>query len=407
MKVAYLCNQYPKISHTFVRREVAGVERAGLVVERIAVRASGETFVDPQDEAERLRTRLLLGRGAAGLAADALAVAVRRPLTALRALQTALVMGRRSPRGRLRQLAYLVEACTLLRWAREAGIEHVHVHFGSNPTDVALLCRELGGPPFSFTAHGPSDIESAWGPTLAFKVERAAFVVAICAAGRRRLLELAPGHEGKVHVVRCGVDAQFFDAAAPGVPEAPRLVCIARHEPVKGLPILLRAAQRLADEGRAFELVLIGDGPERPSLEALSRSLGLDGRVRFAGWRSGPEVREAIVGSRAAVLASSLEGLPVVLMEALALRRPVIGTDVGGIAELVIPGETGWLVPAGSVPALADAMRAALTLPSSDLDAMGRRGAQRVKAEHDAVVEAHRIAELLLASHAARQPVAP
>jgi colanic acid/amylovoran biosynthesis glycosyltransferase len=401
MKVAYLTNQYPKISHTFIRREIAGVELAGLDVERIAVRASGETFIDAQDEAERVRTRLLLGRGALGLARDVLAVCSRRPARVLRALRTTWALGRLSPRGRLRELAYLAEACTLLRWAYAAGVEHVHVHFASNPVDVALLCRELGGPPFSFTAHGPSDIDSAWARTLPLKVERAAFVVTVCADGRRRLLRwVPPGFEDKVHVVGCGVDGQFFGAGTHGVPDAPRLVCVARHAPEKGLPVLLRAAHKLAGEGRPFELLLIGDGRERPSLEALAASLGLGGRVRFAGWRSGAEIRGAILDSRAMVMSSLSEGLPVVMMEALALHRPVIGTDVGGIAELVVPGQTGWLVPAGSVSQLADAMREVLTLSPAALDELGRRGAQRIAGAHDAADQAGRMAGLLLASRA-------
>jgi len=405
MKVAYLSNQYPKISHTFIRREIAGVEAAGLEVERFAVRASGETFVDEQDEAERLRTRLLVGRGAPGIAADVLAVFARRPARAWRALRTAVALGRLSPRGPWRELAYLAEACTLLRWAHAAGVEHVHVHFGSNPADVALLCRELGGPPFSFTAHGPSDIDTAWARTLPLKVERAAFVVTICEHGRRQMRALVhPDLADKVHVVGCGVDAQFLDANVPGVPLAPRLVCVARHDPVKGLPVLLRAAQRLAGEGLAFELLLIGDGPERASLEALAASLGLDDRVRFEGWRSGAEIRGAILESRALVMASLNEGLPVVMMEALALRRPVIGTGVGGIAELVVPGQTGWLVPAGSVSDLADAMREALTRSPAELDELGRRGAQRIAAEHDAADQARRIASLLLAARATGRP---
>jgi glycosyltransferase involved in cell wall biosynthesis len=406
VKVAYLTNQYPKISHTFIRREIAGLERAGVEVERVSVRPSRERLVDERDLAELGRTRVLLGRGALGLLPDALAVCVSRPLRVLQALNTALGMSRRSGRGLPYHLAYLAEACVLLRWTARAGVEHVHVHFATNPTDVALLCHALGGPPFSFTAHGTADLGAAGASSLPAKIAAAAFVVAVCDDGRRRLAaHTPPGHEHKLHVVRCGVDEQFLDAARAAVPEAPRLACVARLSPEKGLDVLLRAARRLADEGLDFELSLVGDGSERLPLERLAHNLGLDGRVRLLGWRSGDEVRATLLQARALVVSSHSEGLPVVIMEALALGRPVISTAVGGIPELVVQGECGWLVPAGSERGLADAMRAALTLPTAELDVLGARGAQRVAAEHSAGRQAERMARLLLA--AGSRPVAP
>lgn len=403
MKVAYLTNQYPKTSHTFIRREIAGLEEAGLEVERISVRAVDEPLVDEGDRAERGRTRVLLEHGAPGLLPAVLAVCASRPLRTVRALRTAVAMGWNSPRGLARHLAYLAEACVLLRWASRLGVEHVHAHFSTNPADVALLCRELGGPPFSFTAHGTADLGSASAASLPTKIEKASFAIAVCEDGRRRLLLRAPGgHEDKVHVVRCGVDRSFLRAEACGVPTAPKLVCVARLGPEKGIDVLLRAASVLAEEGLDFELSLLGDGPERASLEALTRALGLGARVRFEGWRNGAEVHARILASRALVLASLSEGLPVVIMEALALRRPVIATAVGGISELVVPGVCGWLVAPGSVRELAEAMREALTRSSAELDAMGRVGASHVTAAHDASVQAQRMAQLFRASRPER-----
>ncbi|HVS17810.1 MAG TPA: colanic acid biosynthesis glycosyltransferase WcaL, partial [Planctomycetota bacterium] len=157
MRLAYLTNQYPKTSHTFIRREIAGLEDAGIEVERISVRAVDEPLVDERDRAELGRTHVLLARGALGLLPAVLATCAARPLSVLRALRSALAMGWKSPRGLARHLAYLAEACALVRWVSRRGVEHVHVHFATNPADVALLCRELGGPPFSFTAHGTAD----------------------------------------------------------------------------------------------------------------------------------------------------------------------------------------------------------------------------------------------------------
>jgi glycosyltransferase involved in cell wall biosynthesis len=308
-------------------------------------------------------------------------------------------MGWGSPRGLARHLAYLAEACLLLRWVTRMGVQHVHAHFSTNPADVALLCHELGGPPFSFTAHGTADLAPASVDSLPAKIEAAAFAIAVCEYGREQLLQRTPpGHEHKLHVVPCGVDRRFLAADTGKVPAAPRLVCVARLSPEKGIGVLLRAGSLLALEGLDFELTVLGDGPERKPLDALVRTLGLSSRVTFEGWKSGAEVQASILASRALVLASLSEGLPVVIMEALALRRPVIATTVGGIGELVVPGECGWLVPPGDARELAEAMRDALTRPCAELDAMGRRGAQHVCAAHDASAQGRTMARLFLAS---------
>jgi glycosyltransferase involved in cell wall biosynthesis len=399
VRVAYLTNQYPKTSHSFIRREIAGLEEHGFEVERISVRAVDEPLVDEADQAELARTRVLLARGALGLLPGVLAVCASRPLRTLWALRTAIAMGWRSPRGVMRHLAYLAEACVLLRWLSRSTVEHVHVHFSTNPADVALLCHELGGPPFSFTAHGTADFGAAAGASMQAKIANASFAIAVSEDGRRRLLRRAPrGHEHKIHVVRCGVDRRFLAANARGVPDAPRLVCVARLSPEKGIDVLLRAASVLAKEQLAFELSVLGDGPERVPLEELVRELDLSGRVNLPGWRSGADVYASILDARALVLASYSEGLPVVIMEALALRRPVIATRVGGVSELVVPGECGWLVQPGDVHELAEAMREALTGPSAELDVMGRRGALRVSVAHDASAQARLMAQHFNAS---------
>ncbi|TAJ23878.1 MAG: colanic acid biosynthesis glycosyltransferase WcaL [Planctomycetota bacterium] len=386
MNVVYLTNQYPKPSHTFIRREIAAVERAGVLVERVSIRPAGAALVDPDDLAERARTRVLLSRGALGLLPSALAIALRHPRRALRGLRAAWALAPRSASGVLRHLAYLAEASLLLRWCAAARAEHVHAHFSTNPAAVALLCRELGGPRYSFTAHGTADLEAASTTALALKIERAAFAVAVCDDGLRKLARSAPpGHAHKLHLVRCGVDAAFFTAAQSGaraVPAAARLVCVARLGPEKGCDVLLRALRLLADARIEFQLALVGDGPQRGALERLAVELGLGARVEFLGWQSGAAVREQILAARALVLASRSEGLPVVIMEAFALQRPVIATAVGGIAELVVPGQTGWLVQPSDPRALADAMAEALRRPAAELAALGTRGAARVRARH-------------------------
>jgi colanic acid/amylovoran biosynthesis glycosyltransferase len=394
-RVAYLVNQYPQPSHSFIRREIRALEEQGYDVERFTVRTYDGKLVDEQDRAERNRTTSLLDVGPVRIAAAMVKEFCRGPRTFLRTLKLADRLGRRSDRGRVRNLVYFAEACVLRRMLAERGIEHVHAHFGTNSTSVAMLCRELGGPRYSFTVHGPEEFDKPEFLHLGEKIERSAFVVAISEYGRSQLYrQCSYEHWQKIEVVRCGVDAQFHDVEPTPPSAEPHLVCIARLHEQKGLPMLVDAAARLKAEGLDFQIDVIGDGPLRGELEAKIAALGLEQQVRLIGWKSGAEVREALVRSRAMVLPSFAEGLPVVIMEALALHRPVVTTYVAGIPELVEDGIDGWLVPAGAIDPLVRAMREALQASVEELALMGAEGARRVAERHRATTEATRLADL-------------
>lgn len=396
LRIAYLINQYPQTSQSFIRREIHALEELGLHVERTTLRRWREQLVDPQDQAEAERTRCVLERGAPRLGLELLACALARPLRFARALGLALALGLRSERGLGVHLVYLLEACTLRRWYAGANVCHVHAHFGTNSTTVALLCRTLGGPPYSFTVHGPEEFDVPLLLHLDRKVAGAAFAVAISEYGRAQLMRwCAPEHWERIHVVHCGVDASFLAALPSAPPSAVRCVCVGRLSEQKGQALLIEAVGRLAREGLELELRLVGDGPLRAPLEALIARLGLEARVRITGWASSAQVREELQAARVLVLASFAEGLPVVIMEALALGRPVVSTWVAGIPELVEHGVSGWLVPPGSVDELASALRAALTTSPERLAEMGRRGAARVAEQHDARREARALAQLI------------
>jgi colanic acid/amylovoran biosynthesis glycosyltransferase len=395
MTIAYLVNQYPKVSHSFIRREIAGIEACGIQVARFSIRSCGSELVDEEDKRELEKTRFVLGIGKVGLLFALLRVAITRPIRFLSALWLMLQVGRKSDRGVLRHLAYLAEACVLLGWFSELGIAHVHAHFGTNSTTVAMLCRALGGPPYSFTVHGPEEFDKAEAIALTEKIKRAAFVVAISSFGKSQLYRWCEHEQwSKIQVVHCGVDELFLTQAPIPVPDQPRLVCVGRLCEQKGHLLLLEAAGQLVAEGLSFMLVLVGDGPLRTEIETMITRLGLQDHVEITGWASNSEVHQHILASRAMVLPSFAEGLPVVVMEALALSRPVISTYVAGIPELVEPELCGWLVPPGSVETLTNAMRTALQLPVEKLEQMGRVGAFRVAQQHDAAIEASILAAL-------------
>lgn len=382
MRIAYLINQYPKVSHSFIRREILALERQGLDVTRISIRGWDEDLVDEADVSERRKTRYVLQQGWLAIGLAVLITATSRPVLFSRALSLAVRMGWRAERPLPYHLIYLAEACLIRRWLVGTGVSHVHAHFGTNSAEVAMLVKALGGPPFSFTAHGPEEFDIASLIGLGEKICRAAFVVAVSSFGRSQLFrQVNHRHWNKIHVVHCGLDPAFFEGEA-SYPKTRNLVCVGRLTEQKGLLLLIEAARRLDADGIDFTLTLAGDGELRQELEALISQYRLGSRIEITGWISSEEVRRRLLDARALVLPSFAEGLPVVIMEAMALRRPVISTYVAGIPELVHDGEHGWLVPAGDVHALVGAMRHCLEAPLGILQSMGDSACRRVVQRH-------------------------
>lgn len=395
MKVAYLTNQYPHVRHTFIRREVAALEALGVEVIRFSVRDSGKDAIDPADQAEYTKTQALLNAGKRALVAALVGHAISRPVRFMRAVRRTIRFGRRSDRGVLRHLIYLAEACLLRKWLVAAGVTHLHVHFATNPAAVALFCRLLGGPPYSITVHGPEEWDRPEALSLKEKYEAAAFVVAVSDFGRCQVYRWTDlSFWPNVHVVRCGVDEGFLAAEPEPVPDTTKLVLVAGLVEQKGHLLLIQALGKVRDAGADFQMVFVGDGHLRPVLEAEVKSLGLTDRVVFAGWQSNAQVREHLRTARALVMPSFAENLPVAMMEALATGRPVLGTYIAGVPELVESGVNGWLVPAGNVEATAAAVLRLLRTPADELTRMGRAGAERVRARHDASKEAVRLKAL-------------
>jgi glycosyltransferase involved in cell wall biosynthesis len=393
-RIAYVLNQYPKVSHSFIRREIQALERLGLSVQRFAIRDSGERLADPEDVREYDKTRFVLRAGVLGMAAALVALLMTRPARVFAAFALATRMGRRADRPMPYHWIYFAEACLVARWADAAGVEHFHAHFGTNPTEVAALAAVLTGKPYSFTAHGPEEFDKPRQIALSEKVHRSAFVVAISSFGRSQLFRwVEHAHWPKIRVVHCGIEvATLGEAASPCT--APRLVCVGRICEQKGQLLLVECMARLRDRGVTCELVLAGDGEMRADVETLIARHGLGDRIRITGWISGDQVRREIEGARALVLPSFAEGLPVVIMEAMAVGRPVLSTFVAGIPELVVHGANGWLFPAGDLDALTGAMQACLAAPAAVLAAMGAAASERARARHDIDLVAEQLAEL-------------
>jgi glycosyltransferase involved in cell wall biosynthesis len=395
VRLAYLCNIYPAVSHSFVRREIEAVERAGHDVSRFSIRRPPGDLKDPADLREVERTEVILTQGL-GLVGAALILLLTRPGRTLQAIGTARRLSSAGIKQKLRHLAYWFEAAWLVRRLAALQIEHVHAHFGTNPAAVAAIVAAWGGPSFSFTVHGPDEFDAPIALSLPAKIAEASFVAAISSYGKSQLMRWSsPDDWSKIGVVRCGLGRDFIDARPWPVGAAScEFVCIARLSGQKGLPLLIAACDKLRAKGELFSLTIIGDGERRGRLESEIARRQLGDVVAFAGVRTAAEIREYLVRSRAFVLPSFAEGLPVVIMEALALGRPVIATAIAGIPELV-DESCGWLIPAGSEEALVEAMSAALHASPEELSAKGMIGRERVLRMHDADENARLLVEAI------------
>lgn len=402
MKIAYLVNTYPRGSQTFIRREILALERTGWHVTRFAMRSDRETLVDPSDIAEDARTEHLLEQGAWRLLRSALGWMARHPRGAFAALRLALACGMRGRGGApgtggvLKHMIYLAEAADLARRCRDKRIAHVHAHFGTNSTTVAMLAAQMGGAGYSFTVHGPEEFDAPRAHSLGQKADLARFTVAISSFGRSQLCRwAAPQTWPRLHVVHCGIEPWRFPDPAPMPTTGLHLCAIGRLSEQKGFALLIEAMALCADI-KGLHLTLVGDGELRADLTAAIATHGLQSRVTLTGWLDEARVRDTLGASHALILPSFAEGLPVVIMEAMAAGRPVIASTIAGIPELVTP-DAGWLVPAGDATALADQIRAVAALSKSQLSQMGNAARARVMARHDIDTEAEKLT-LLFAS---------
>lgn len=397
--VAYLTGEYPRATDTFIQREVAALRDLGFEVATCSVRRTGpEHIVGPEQAAEQARTFHILSRTANPfrLAAAKLRL-LRHPGRFFRAFALAWRTAPGGLKGWFYNMVYFAEAMTLARHMEEIGAVHLHNHIAKQSGTVAMLASALSSIPYSFTLHGPDIFFAPEHWRLDEKIARAQFVSCISEFARSQaMLFSAREHWDKLHIVHCGVEPGRYGMAEPG--PGTRLLFVGRLAAVKGVPVLLEALAKARGGGTGASLTLIGDGPEREELQAQAAALGLTGAVTFAGYKSQDEVAQALGQADMLVLPSFAEGVPVVLMEAMAAGLPVIATRVGGVGELVEDGLTGLTVPPGDAAALARAIET-LAGDAALRARLGREGQARVGEDFDAKEEAARLALLMVAYH--------
>jgi glycosyltransferase involved in cell wall biosynthesis len=380
--VAYVSAEYPKVSHTFIQREVEGLRRLGARVEAFSIRRTPpEALLSDTDRREAAGTFAVLPPEWGRLAAAHARWALSRPRRYAATLALALHLGAPGARNRLWQLFYFVEAVLVAEELRRRRVGHVHAHFVNVASSVALLAAALLERSWSFTMHGPLDFDNVEQLAIPEKVRRADFVACIsdfCRAQLMRLVE--PEHWDKLHVVHCGVEPASYGRAAGERRAGPvEVLSIGRLEPMKGFAVLIDAVARLVGEGVDVRLTIVGDGPQRAALESAARDVAH--AVRFTGALGAPEVARRLAESDLFCLPSFAEGVPVVLMEAMATGLPVVATRVMGVPELVRE-EAGVLVAPGRAEPLAAALRA-LIEDAAGRERMGRAGRAIVAREFD------------------------
>lgn len=392
-KIAYLTSLYPAASHTFVLREVTALRDLGLEIETCSIRRPDAShLIGPEERAAYDSTFFTVDSAKSpAYVLKSLGSALARPGRFLSTLGLAWRTAPTGVKGGIRQIIYLAEAILLAQHLRNKQIEHLHNHFANSAANVAMMAAHLNDIRFSYTLHGPSDLLEPDTWQLEQKTNRASFVSCISFFARSQVMLFSkPDQWDKLKIVHCGVIPERYESDAPKVDRAgTELIFVGRLAPVKGVRVLLEAFTKARETRPDLTLTLVGDGEDRAHLEKLAAPLG--DAVTFRGYLSQEKVAEALAQADVLVLPSFAEGLPVVLMEALAAKRAVICTQVAGVGELVEEGVSGFRVPPSDVDTLAARIGQLADDPELRRS-MGEVGAARVRAEFDIRIEAERLA---------------
>ncbi len=348
-RIAYLANPYPAISHTFIFREIESLRKEGLEISTVTVSPAPDKekmTIAEQQEAEN--TLVLKHSSPLQIIAALVSVFLYSPVGMFKMSYQALTWCFQGPKNPLKAAGYLAEAIILLAWLKKNHITHIHEHFGNPTAFVAMLCKTFGSISYSLSIHGPDIFSRVDSSMLADKVKDAVFIRCISHYCKSQIMQITPHHHWENHhIVRCGVDLDVFHKKTPPENDIPHILCVGRLCSAKGQHILIETCGELIQQGYSFTMRFVGDGPKRSSLEALTRKLGLEEIIQFTGVLGQDEVKKEYEKADFFVLPSFAEGVPVVLMEAMAMEIPVVSTRITGIPELIEHEVDGLLATPG------------------------------------------------------------
>jgi colanic acid/amylovoran biosynthesis glycosyltransferase len=405
-RIAYVMSHYPAISHAFVLREIEHLRATGLEVHTLSIhRAAPEDLLSAADRAAAATTTSILPTDVRELVTAHLVALVRAPRRYLSTLARALRTGAPGLRERLWHLFYFAEAMILLRHCRRVGIAHLHAQFADSATDVAMLIthyrrgERINGQEctWSLAVHGSVEFYNVDRYALTDKIEHARFTVAISDFGRSQLMRLSESSRWPhIHVVRCGVDLAVYEPPAKrsSSATAARVLFVGRLLHGKGLSLLFEAAAVLRQRALDVSVTVVGDGPARSEIDAAARRLAMAEHVRLLGSVGQEDLLAHYAAADIFCLPSFAEGIPVVAMEAMAMKLPVVTTQIMGIPELIEDGTHGLLVPPGRVDALTDALDRLIRDPQGR-ERMGAAAREKVRADYDVARSARRMRSVL------------
>jgi colanic acid/amylovoran biosynthesis glycosyltransferase len=411
MRVAYLTGEYPRVTDTFIQREIAALREHGATVQTFSVRSPKTSqALNTSQQAERDRTSYLLPPKPVELLVAHWLLLVAQPKRYLQAIALAWQTRQLGIRGTLYQLIYFLEAGLLAHRLHQQKIAHLHNHFGDSSCTVAMLASALGQFGYSFTLHGPGIFFEPHRWRLDEKIRRAEFVSCISYFCRSQAMIFAPLEAWpNLHIIHCGVDPQQFSLASQLASPEPtanhQLLYVGRLAAAKGLPVLLQSLSALRHTCPNLQLTVVGDGPDRAMLEAQAQSLGIASQVNFVGAQPPEQVRHYLQLADVFVMSSFAEGVPVVLMEAMMSGLPVVATQVAGVSELVEDGVNGFLVPPSDVAALGDRIQTLVGDPGLR-QRLGEQGKLKVSQAFNIYQEAKKLYQLI-ASTIAKQERSP
>jgi glycosyltransferase involved in cell wall biosynthesis len=386
-KIAYLSNPYPAISHTFIFREIESLRKEGIEIFPVSVSATPDLDrMTPEEQEEAAQTLVLKSTSILDILPMAAGIFLMSPTGFTRMTLKAFSFCFKGPKNPIKAMGYLAEAVILLNYLKKHGISHIHEHFANPSALVAMLCKEYGNITYSISVHGPDIFYQVDSSLLADKVEGAAFVRCISHYCRSQIMRITEFHKWRdAHIIRCGVNPENFLPRPQPDNAITHLLCVGRLCPAKGQHILLEACDILQKQNVRFRMTFIGDGPDRESLEALQAELGLENCVQFTGALGQDKVKEAYRKADIFVLPSFAEGVPVVLMEAMAMEIPVVSTRITGIPELIDHGQDGLLATPGDVQDLVEQLSRLINDPALGrcLGACGRGKVAAMYNQHE------------------------
>ena len=395
MRIACMTGEYPRISDTFIQREIAALRQLGVHIETISIRRTANSqHVGPEQRSEFQRTYSILPVSPVRIATAHLNFLLKSPGKWFSTLLLAWKTKGLGFKALLRQFAYFIEAALVAKFIQKRKLTHIHNHFANSSATVAMLASAMGGFSFSLTMHGAPIFFEPQRWKIDVKCQRALFVLCISHFCRSQAMIWAPQKVWqRLHIIHCGVDPAIYQKREHSE-TGKRLLFVGRLASVKGLPVLIDVMNSLVIKYPYLVLTIVGDGPDRKLLEEQTNRLGLKNNIHFTGPVSQAEVANNLANTDVFVLPSFAEGVPVVLMEAMASGVPVVATQIAGISELVEEGISGYLVPPGDQQLLAD--RISNLLSNSELrKQMGQSGREKVKEEFNTLIEASRILTIL------------